>query len=130
MGVIVFRIAMILSVLRRWEAEDKSEQVICLDNDFNIALALGDVYFRHSAIMMQLTPTSTAAPAQTIIDKFYSGLPPIKFPRSDAVQVGMKLGLSDHRVDRLLKHLLENNKLKRQEYGNYIKTQSQSVSDT
>ncbi|MDO9580751.1 MAG: DUF3987 domain-containing protein [Bacteroidales bacterium] len=45
LGLVLYRIAMIFTALRKFENGDASEKVICTDLDFNSALKLADIFF-------------------------------------------------------------------------------------
>ncbi|MCR6722082.1 MAG: YfjI family protein [Chitinophagaceae bacterium] len=61
LGLIAFRIAMILTVLRQKDELTGKSNLECSDEDFNTAMALADVYFEHSMVMYSLLPKQSKA---------------------------------------------------------------------
>ncbi|GEO04470.1 hypothetical protein AAE02nite_21340 [Adhaeribacter aerolatus] len=56
LGLITFRIAMILSILRRAETGEIGEEMECTETDFMIAMALAKTYRQHSFTMYKKMP--------------------------------------------------------------------------
>ena len=75
MGVIVFRIAMILSALRGFSTENNNAQLICSDVDFSAAMSLGKLYLEHAKVMMEGTPDSSVPEAKKHLQSFINLCP-------------------------------------------------------
>lgn len=56
LGLIAFRMAMILSILRRAETGEIGEEMECTETDFMIAMALAKTYKQHSITMYKKMP--------------------------------------------------------------------------
>ena len=56
MGLITFRIAMILSILRNSTVLERNIMLQCSNDDFNTALKITDVLFEHSMVLFSLLP--------------------------------------------------------------------------
>ena len=56
LGLVLYRIAMIFTALRKFENGDASEKVICTDQDFDSALKLADIFLQHSLLMFHNLP--------------------------------------------------------------------------
>jgi hypothetical protein len=120
MGVITFRMAMILSALRRWEAKVTTPSLQCTDQDFTTALELGKVYVQHSMTMIELLPQTSQVNSLNEDDNLYSSLP-LSFTRGEAVKIGLKSRHSTTAVDRLLKLWLKEGELIQPKQGYYKK---------
>jgi hypothetical protein len=120
MGVIAFRIMMILTALRTWETQESGPQVQCTDDDFSSAIALAGVYLQHTSVMLELIPGSNAQSMVQIKDKFYSDLP-MSFTRGQAVIIGQKSNISERSVGRYLAYFLKKGKLTQPKMGEYTK---------
>jgi hypothetical protein len=120
-GLILFRIAMILTCLRKFESEDKSQNVPCEDVDFDTALLMTDVYLKHSIFMFKTLPKTDKVRSK-MMKQFYDNLPE-SFQRKDAITLGAQLNIKERTVDKYLKNLSEGHFLVNDEknYGNYIK---------
>lgn len=120
LGIVQFRIAMILSILRHYEVGEKSRKIVCSDIDFRSAQLLSDVYLEHGLTMFFKLPGERKLQLNNFIRKFYDLLPVDKeFARSDAVKIGLSIRIKERSVDNYLKRLLEINFLTQPEYGKY-----------
>jgi hypothetical protein len=121
LGLILFRIAMILTCLRKFEKKDESENMPCEDVDFDTALLMSDVYLKHSIFMFKTLPKTDKVRSK-MMKQFYDNLPE-SFQRKDAITLGAQLNIKERTVDKYLKNLSEGHFLVNDEknYGNYIK---------
>lgn len=104
LGLILFRICMIFTSLRKFENGDCSKDVTCTDDDFQAALMLSDVYLQHSLLMFNNLEEQKEAKVykmpnnkKQLLDQL-----PQDFQRKDAVALGVSLGLSERSVDDFL----------------------------
>lgn len=121
LGVILFRIAMIFTSLRKFENGEMTEKVECTDADFELALHIANVYLQHSILMFNNLPKQEeSGPFKGANNKkkFFEALPQ-KFKREEAIQIGSKHNLKSRTTDNLLKDLCEKGLLDRPEYGHY-----------
>lgn len=122
LGVIAFRIAMILTVLRQKDDLREKSNLECSDEDFQTAMALADVYFEHSMVMYSLLPKQSKAELSPKIRQFHTQLTSgEKFPRKMANEVGKAIGISERTVGNYLEKLVEKGFLESPEYGFYLK---------
>jgi hypothetical protein len=104
LGLILFRICMIFTSLRKFENGDCSKDVTCTDDDFEAALILSDVYLQHSLLMFNNLEEQKEAKEYKMPNnkrKLLDQLPQ-DFQRKEAVAIGKKLGLSERSVDDFL----------------------------
>jgi hypothetical protein len=105
MGLILYRICMVLTAIRKFENGDLSPEVTCEDIDFNIALELTDVYIQHSLLMYKNLPkqegvqTLQLAPTKTVFFKML----PAAFKRKEAIDIAQSIGISIRMADDYLK---------------------------
>ena len=104
LGLILFRICMIFTSLRKFENGDCSKDVTCTDDDFQAALMLSDVYLQHSLLMFNNLEEQKESKVykmpnnkKQLLDQL-----PQDFQRKEAVALGKKLGLSERSVDDFL----------------------------
>lgn len=104
LGLILFRICMIFTSLRKFENGDCSKDVTCTDEDFQAALMLSDVYLQHSLLMFNNLEEQKEAKEykmpnnkKQLLDQL-----PQEFQRKEAVALGKNLGLSERSVDDFL----------------------------
>jgi hypothetical protein len=122
LGIVMYRIAMIFTALRKFENGDASATVICTDEDFDTALKLAQHYLDHSVFMFHNLPRQDQLnifKGGSNKQQFYDELPK-QFKRAEAIELGKKHGLSERTIDNLLKKLLGKH-LKQASYGTYSK---------
>jgi hypothetical protein len=108
MGLIVFKISMVLSLMRCMEFADESEEFVCEDADFSVALTIGDTLLEHSAKFYMTFPSDTRNGTYSYKReeeerkrKAYQDLPDT-FQTKEAIAVGKRHGLSERTVKRWL----------------------------
>lgn len=122
LGLVQFRIAMILSILRHYENKSTSKSIICTDIDFKTAQLLSDVYLTHSLKMFFKLPHEENQGIDKRMKAFFDKLPEKKeFQRKDAVSIGQGFKVEQRTVDKYLKRLVEIKLLNQPEYGKYKK---------
>lgn len=124
LGIVQFRLAMILSILRHFQESKIAEtKIICTDREFKTAQLLSNTYLEHSLTMFNRLPGKNDHGINLSLKKFYDNIPNgITFTRAKAVENGLKLGIQERTIDLNLKRLLEMNLLLQPEYGKYLKT--------
>lgn len=123
LGLILYRIAMIFSVLRKFENGIISDTVCCTDDDFSVAMSLSQIFLDHSLLMFHNLPRQQELTIFRYGDnkrKFFDALPP-GFKRSVAIEIGKTFKLSERTTDNLLKELLDVKYLMQPQYGCYSK---------
>ncbi len=123
LGLILYRIAMIFTALRKYEIGETSTSITCTDNDFILAVKLASKYLQHSVLMFNNLPR------QVVMSSFLSGENkqqffkslPTEFKRAEAIKLGAKYNLSIRSVDMLLRNL-DGKYLNQPKFGFYKKT--------
>ncbi len=125
LGVILYRLAMIFTALRKFENGEATQEVLCTDEDFEIALSIANTFIEHSVIMFNNLPSQEKEMPFKSSNKqaFFVALPH-KFKREEAVQIGISHNIKERTVGSLLKKLLEKGLLTQPEYGFYQKVSS------
>jgi hypothetical protein len=136
LGLILFRFAMILSVLRLIDDPpkpakkgEKELHLVCIDADFATALAMVKVLLQHTASVFQTlprSPQSVRAPkgmkqlAEGSRSKFFAALP-VAFTRADFCEVAQSLGITTKTAERYITELCKNGQLEHPAHGQYYK---------
>ena len=136
LGLILFRFAMILSVLRLIDDPpkpvkkgEKELHLVCIDADFANALAMVKVLLQHTASVFQTlprSPQSVRAPkgmkqlAEGSRSKFLAALP-VAFTRADFCEVAQSLGITTKTAERYITELCKNGQLEHPAHGQYYK---------
>jgi len=120
LGLITFRIAMILTILRSIENNCLNTEIECSDIDFETSLALSEVYLAHSLEVFQTLPGSK--PVNKTAEFLLESLPN-EFQYSEAIKIGKnKCSICERSVANYLKELVVSAKLiQPKQNGGYFK---------
>lgn len=108
LGLITFRMAMILTTLRIMDDGNICSPLVCRDNDFNTALSMVKILVQHAAQVFQQLPSEavTTVPKnqkQQFLDEL-----PKEFCRKDYLSVANKLGIPDKTAEKHIKRFAVN----------------------
>lgn len=127
LGLITYRIAMILTGLRIMEDGDFYTDLVCSDTDFTSALTISEVIIQHTIYVYEtLFKAGPAEPRiageQNVIkQKFLEALPP-EFNRQDYLAAAEKVGLKPKTAESYItKFLAPGGPVERLEHGKYRK---------
>ena len=122
LGVITYRIAMILSSLRLMETGELPQQIICSDADFNTALHLSKTLIQHTARVFDFFPDkhTNLETQKTLKEKFFESLPG-SFSRMDYLQKAKELGIPERTADKQIKSFCAKGILVNVQHGRYEK---------
>jgi hypothetical protein len=108
LGLILYRMAMLFTALRKFENGEVAPVLICTDEDFATALNLAAIYLQHSLLMFNNLPKQSETTHFTTGDhkrKLYDALPQ-EFTRQQAVELGKTFQLAPRTIDDLLRNAL------------------------
>ena len=149
LGLILFRIAMILSVLHLMDSfpaasktaplseVKKSKRIVCTDIDFQSALDVVKVLLLHTVEVYQSLPRhsyerlATIAPkgsrqlAEASRSRFLDALPNA-FDRPTYIEVAASLNIADKTAERYIREFCASGQLDHPSNGQYLKTSSRA----
>ena len=127
LGVIMYRIAMILSALRIMEDGNFEDTLRCLDQDYQTAKTIAEVLIQHDARVFHTLANTTAAPKtasaaqrQTVYTRFFEALPD-EFDRKTYADLATQMGLNPKSMDRVIRKWCDDGKLENPAHGKYVK---------
>ena len=91
LGLITFRIAMILTTLRIMDNGEVRSPLVCSDTDFTIAMDMVKVLVQHAAHVFQQLPSDTAAKGKPNQKQQFLNMLPAEFDRQTYLSVAEKL---------------------------------------
>ncbi|RYF86777.1 MAG: DUF3987 domain-containing protein [Chitinophagaceae bacterium] len=106
LGLVLFRMAMLFTALRKFENGEAASTLVCTNEDFSTALQLAGIYLQHSLLMFNNLPKqSDNATFKTSGNKrqFFDTLPG-EFTRQQAVELGKPFSLAARTVDEILRN--------------------------
>ena len=119
LGLIAFRIAMIFSALRILETGDFSQQQVCLDCDFQAALAMVKVLVKHSGhVFSELQHVAGSTKPNNTIEQFLDQLPR-KFNHQDFIALAKRMSINDRSAVRYMTHFCDKGLVRREKQGIY-----------
>lgn len=119
LGIIAFRISMILTVLRILETGDVSNPLYCSDEDFQSTLTIVKALIKHSSKVYSSLPVDkTAINYKNKKEQFIDGLP-LRFSTQDYISYASKLDITQKTAERYITNLCKTNFLLRESQGNY-----------
>lgn len=104
LGLILFRLCMVFTALRKFENAEDSPVVYCSDDDFSAALTLSGVYLEHSLLMFNNLSNQQEAVIYKMPNnkkRLFEALPD-SFQRKEAVEIAKEFGISERSVDDFL----------------------------
>lgn len=119
LGLILYRITMIITVLRYYDNGESSATYTATDEDFEIALSLAKVYQAHSVFMFKELPKQGTV-TDEVMKRFYDALP-AKCQRKKAIKIAEKMSIKTRTADLYLAKLSKNKYLKKVKNGFYNK---------
>ena len=108
LGLITFRMAMILTALRIMDDGDIHSPLVCRDNDFNTALSMVKILVQHAAQVFQQLPSEAVATAPKNQKQQFLDELPKEFCRKDYLTVANKLGIPDKTAEKHIKRFAVN----------------------
>ena len=127
LGVVMFRIAMCISVLRLTEDGNFEDNIVCLDIDYQTAKAITTVILQHNikvffTLPMLSAPSQPSKGAERTRQKqeFWDKLP-AEFDRKTYSQIAESLGLNPKSLDRTVRKWCDEGKLENTAHGQYAK---------
>jgi hypothetical protein len=117
LGLITFRIAMVLRTLRILEDGDYSNPLICNETDFQTAIQIAFTLEKHAIAVFQNLPNNHLKGVKL---KFYNALPD-NFNRQGYLSVAKDLDIKEKTAEKYIGQFKDNNLL-HHEHNNYTKT--------
>lgn len=124
LGLVTFRIAMVLRTLRIPEDGEYSNPIICNETDFQTAIQIAFTLEKHAIAVFQNLPNNDLKGVKL---KFYNALPD-NFNRQAYLAVSKELGIKDKTAEKYIGQFKENELLEH-EHNSYTKPASLSKSN-
>jgi hypothetical protein len=128
LGLITFRVAMVLTVLRIMENGDLScgegggrGALVCSDTDFQTAMEIVKVLIQHAAFVFRHLPQPTTIASNNPKMALFQALP-AQFDRAKYIEVAAQLQIPESTADKQIARFLNAGLLTRQAHGSYSKT--------
>lgn len=124
LGIITFRIAMIMSSLRILEDGNFSNVMVCSDDDFFTAKSMVEILLKHTAKVYQMLPENISPNMQCsknqLKQQYYNALPS-NFDTQTAISIAQSLEIPQKTAERYLKQWCLSGQMNRVKHGRYRK---------
>ena len=122
LGLIAFRMAMIMTALRIMDTGEVSSVLVCSDTDFATVMEIVKVLVLHAAhVFEQLPRDNTALPQVNHKRQLIDALPN-DFDRQTYLSVAKKLNIPDKTAEKQISRFVDAGLLKRPAHGRYCKS--------
>ena len=122
LGLIAFRLAMIMTALRIIDTGEVSSVLVCTDTDFNTVMEIVKVLVLHAAFIFELLPKDTATPQPLNHKRQLLDALPGEFDRQIYLAVAKNLNIPDKTAEKQITRFINAGLLVRQSHGSYSKT--------
>lgn len=122
-GLITFRLAMILSVLRSEEYGNLEKAIVCDDNDFSIAMTMLTCLLKHTTKIFQSLPKvkdPLESKSPLTKQQLFKQLP-TAFSRKEYINIAETLNINPRTAERYIYSWRDEGKLVNDRYNHYIK---------
>jgi hypothetical protein len=124
LGLILYRIAMILTVLKRMDSDDITNPLICSDTDFKTVMSMGKVLIEHAIYVFNQLPAERMYVGKGKNNKtlFFDALPK-EFNRKDYLDVALKMGVKKKTAENYISDFKKAGLLNHVAFNKYAKMQ-------
>ena len=125
LGLITFRLAMILTTLRLMDGKEKSDIIVCDDTDFRTVLIMARVLLQHTAHVLGTLPaidSSSASKSQPANRQLFYDMLPHDFNRSTYLAIAAQLNIPPKTAEKQISRFCAHGQLTRISQGNYRKS--------
>ncbi len=125
LGLVAFRICMVLSALRIMETGECGETLLCDKQDFETALAIVSILVKHSSRVFSELPLDALPPGRkNRKERFLESLPGI-FNRQKYLDVARKLSVPEKTAEGYITDFCRKNLIHREHHDNYLNPAAQ-----
>lgn len=129
LGLIAYRMSMILSALRILETGEISTKIICEERDFQTSLSIVRVLVKHSAkVFAELPEDVKPNPRKNRKQKFLDALPQV-FNRQKYLEAAKELNIPDKTAEGYITEFGKNGLIHREKQDHYINLTIEETQD-
>lgn len=130
LGIIAFRIAMVLSALRIMETGDLPNRILCEERDFQSAISIAKVLVKHASKIFSELPEDAPMPQRkNQKQKFHDALP-ANFNRQTYLKIAVTMSIPDKTAEGYISDFVKKGTIHREKQDHYQKTHIQETQDS
>ena len=130
LGLITYRVAMILSVLRLLETGEIPVKITCIDDDFNTAKTMVEILVKHAQKVFSELPGQSEVKKQLSRKERFSAKLPNHFYRNDYLEIACQLNIPPKTAEGYITALVKDGLIHREKNGEYIKPFTEGIEDS
>jgi len=120
LGLITYRLTMILSTLRIMDEGNISNIMVCGDIDFQTALTMVKTLLKHTAkVYQELMPITDSTAEKTQIRQTFLDNLPTNFSRQTYLSIAEQLNIPAKTADKYIKSFCDTGKIIHEAHGQY-----------
>jgi len=108
LGLITFRIAMILTALRLMDSCNFTSPLICCDEDYNSSMKIAEILNVHASMIFQQLPSNKMIIKQPNLKQQFFDMLPDEFNRKIYLEFSSKLKIPPKTAEKHIKHFVVN----------------------
>ena len=123
LGLITFRVAMILTILRFMDSESISTTAICSDTDFRTSLTMARVLLQHTAHVFGNLPSTDSSSSRSLTvlcQTFFDNLPS-EFNRRSYLSIAERLHIAPKTAEKYIRKFCTSGQIKHLSHDHYGK---------
>lgn len=128
MGLITFRIAMTLSILRHEELEELTTNIVCTDDDFLTAITISQALILNAKQFYDTMPEGINANKILSFKEQQKenllNMLPNQFSRKDMITASQPMNISSRTIDTYIREYLNNKQIENVSFGVFRKTET------
>ena len=125
LGLITFRLAMVLTALRLMDGRSITPVIVCDDLDFRSVLIMAQVLLKHTTHVFGNLPTTEpdiSKSATTVLCQKFFDILPSEFNRSAYLSAAERLHIAPKTAEKYIRKFCTSGQLQHVTYGQYSKT--------
>ena len=120
LGLIAFRMAMVLTTLRLLETGDPAEKIVCSDQDFHSVLSLVQVLVKHASHVYAQLPEEVKITKRRNKKEMFLDRLPERFTNQEFISISKSLLIADRTANRYIATFCDKGLICRESVGSYL----------
>ena len=129
LGLIAFRIAMILSALRIMEHGDLPERIICEERYFQTTLEMVQVLVKHTSKVFSELPQDVPMSKRKIQKERFLDALPASFNRQEDLKIAASMSILDKTSEAYITDFCKRGLIHREKQGHYLNPNAKETQD-
>lgn len=130
LGIIAFRIAMILSALRIMETGDLPNRILCEERDFLSAISIAKVLVKHASKIFSELPEDAPMPKRKNQKQKFQDALPANFNRQTYLKIAAMLSIPDKTAEGYISDFVKKGTIHREKQDYYQKLSTTETQDS